>query len=746
MSKRYYKPQSSAESPLDGGSLLPTQRPVAVYYRQSTDAQIGNISTSLQTVDMVEYLKARGWQEQDIIMIDMDAGVSGMTKIDERPGMRLLFELISAGEIGTVACQDEDRLFRDVTQIQVNIFIEACRMSQVLVITPTMLYDFANELTGTFHARQFRFKSEMAAEYISSVIRGKLHRARRRIMMEGRWAGTVMPPGFMVDIRKSIAGINNENWRRFAEFGPYAEVVNEYFRLFLSYSGNVLATLKHIHEHGPYYPDPKTCLPPEGFKVYYRLHQHGGGFCPERTGLTGMLTNALYIGHWVVKDTIVRWDNHPAIVSPEIFFRAYNYLSSTTLDGQLNQSYRPFKEQSRPSLEIERPIERPLCAGMIVAEVNSEKRSVGTIWIKETQNYVYSLTTPRPDEQRLWIKAAKYVDDAVTTLVQEKLKATFNSQIWEEALISQKDELQAEKRLIVSQLTALERVMENQIASLDALTNPEMIRGMEVRYEHAKAEHVRLSVNLASIEQEASQLQGIETLKQHWSLALENWGSLTREEIRAIFTSLVDYIEAEKIGERLLRFAVFWLDGTSDEFTLPKQMDNGWREWLPSESDTLLELIQSGASQVEIAQNFPERTWKMINNKIARLVGTGRVRFSPHPIRYWETFEMYRKRVIGDETPYQAKSGDHWTPAEDTELQDLLERGAHQVEIAAALPHRKWGRIRARITALKGKSTRVPGIGALSRDETYNDYRSRTEKAPAEEEVEQDEVSNHAHP
>lgn len=45
--------------------------------------------------------------------------------------MKYLFDLITRGEISAVACQDEDRLFRDVTQIQVNIFIEACRTSKV---------------------------------------------------------------------------------------------------------------------------------------------------------------------------------------------------------------------------------------------------------------------------------------------------------------------------------------------------------------------------------------------------------------------------------------------------------------------------------------------------------------------------------------------------------------------------------------------------------------------------------------
>lgn len=121
--RRFQNPPSNADITLHN---LPTDSPVAVYYRQSTVAQVGNISTQIQTVDMVEEMRRRGWAEDSIILIDMDAGVSGTTKIDEREGMRQLFGLITGGHIAAVACQDEDRLFRDVTQIQVNIFIDAC--------------------------------------------------------------------------------------------------------------------------------------------------------------------------------------------------------------------------------------------------------------------------------------------------------------------------------------------------------------------------------------------------------------------------------------------------------------------------------------------------------------------------------------------------------------------------------------------------------------------------------------------
>jgi DNA invertase Pin-like site-specific DNA recombinase len=181
-----------------------TQQPVAVYYRQSTPAQVGNISTTIQTVDMVDELVNCGWQRDDIILIDADEGVSGTKRIDEREGMSYLFELIADGSIGAVACQDEDRLFRDFTQIQVNIFIDICRKSRVKVLTPFFTYDFAHPLHGEFHARQFRFKCEMAAEYLKSYVLGRLAPARQRLLKEGKWTGARMPVGYMVDNRKRL--------------------------------------------------------------------------------------------------------------------------------------------------------------------------------------------------------------------------------------------------------------------------------------------------------------------------------------------------------------------------------------------------------------------------------------------------------------------------------------------------------------------------------------------------------------
>ncbi len=63
MVSRYKSPTPVSPIPSEASSL-PIDKPIAVYYRQSTDAQVGNISTTIQTVDMVEYLKRRGWCQE----------------------------------------------------------------------------------------------------------------------------------------------------------------------------------------------------------------------------------------------------------------------------------------------------------------------------------------------------------------------------------------------------------------------------------------------------------------------------------------------------------------------------------------------------------------------------------------------------------------------------------------------------------------------------------------------------------
>lgn len=253
--------------------------------------------------------------------------------------------------------------------------------------------------------------------------------------MEGRWAGRTIPPGYMVDERKFLPdGSRNENWRRYVPHDPFAEIVREYFNLFLQYGGNLNRTLRHILEHGPFFPDPKTGQAPDGFRFVppHNMRHYGRGFCPGETGLKSILTIAAYIGFWLVGEVVVHRSNHPAIIDEKTFMQAFSYLSDVTLDGEPNPHYRAFA--TRPSRDEHRPVERPLCAGRVFTRVSGRWRKAGTSYNSKHQHYLYTLFDDSPLESMLWARKADYVDMLVIDLFRRKFVETFDPSVWGESI------------------------------------------------------------------------------------------------------------------------------------------------------------------------------------------------------------------------------------------------------------------------------------------------------------------------
>lgn len=737
MSRHSYKKQPETQAFPKGVSELPVHRPVAVYYRQSTDGQIGNVSTAMQTIDMVKYLEQRGWHKDNIIMIDMDGGISGTTKIDERPGMRKLFDMITDGELGAVACQDEDRLFRDVTQIQVNTFIYACKQTGTMVLTPSMVYDFAHPEMGTFYVRQFRFKSEMSAEYIISYIRGRLHPAKKRLMMEGKWAGWSVPLGFIVDVRRHLEdGSHNPMYRKYTPYEPFVEIVREWFRIFLNNAGNIHATVKHIFDFGPYYPDPKTTTVPDGFRFVpsYRLKNYGTGYCLGDVGLTGLLSNAAYIGHWAVNDVIVIKDNHPPILDEQTFFRSFNYLSAFTLDGHPNQDYNPYQQNARPTLEEHRPVERPLFSGMLFTEIDGKPRRASTQYVGKYEHYGYAVHNPYPLEYVVWWKKADFVDEALSKLLHAKLEATFNETEWQQRLEEFKGEFEKERRFKQKQLDALQQTMDNLLLSLENLTHPEMVKRVQARYTESEKEHKRLTDDVYSATAEMARIEALASLREMCTPALNSWGEMAREDKIVVIQSFIDKVMVTPLEGQAIRMCVHWRDGSSDEVSLARQ-GTTYTQFLKTEVKRLLELVDEGASQVEICAVFPNRTWDGLRQKVWAMRGKGSLQVSPLPIMDNETYTDYMKRTNGGTGMYKARNGERWYQKDLDKLKAMVEGGATQVEIAATFPHRNWGRLRATITKVCGSDAKISGAaaenglaGEIRKYETYEMYRIRKQR------------------
>lgn len=332
---------------------------------------------------MVEHLIRQGWQREQVIMIDMDAGISGAKKIKERPGMSYLYDLIEASAIGLVASQDVDRFFRDMAQIETNIFIDACRRNNVQVLTPTFVYDFAHPTQGRYHMQMFRDHAQRAADFLEFHIKGRLQKSRRFLSLQGQWMGLVVALGYMVDIRRTLPeGGSNPNFRKYTPFPAYADIILAYFQLFKQFNGNVQGTFRHIQQHGPFIPEFAEVPPPPGFIYPTNLVKRSrftGKLILSQYALEQALKNAVYIGCWAVNRVIVDEHNHEPIIPLDLFMFAFNRLSPVTLKGEPNPHHTPQRPWVRHE-KRERPQPPPTYSGALFSYDNphGELRRTGT--------------------------------------------------------------------------------------------------------------------------------------------------------------------------------------------------------------------------------------------------------------------------------------------------------------------------------------------------------------------------------
>jgi len=615
--RKYKRREEDTKDPYQA-QPLPIDRPVAVYYRQSSEAQIGNISTTLQTVDMVEHLVHLGWAPESIIMIDMDAGISGQKTIAERPGMSQLVRLIEAQEVGAVAAQDVDRFFRDLTQIQPNIFIETCRQNNVLVLTPTMVFDFNHPMQGRYHIQMFREQAQRAADYIEYHVRGRLVKSRQWRSSRGMWANAKIAAGYMVDDRTHLPnGERNPNYRKYTPFDPYAEVIRGYFRLFQHYNGCVDHTWAHIQEQGPFFPEFSEDMVPEGFKYKPSFKYRSkitGKLCASKGGLRNYLTNVMYIGHWIHKQTIVEWDNHEPLVEHDLFMYAFNTLSKLDFHGEPNKDYSPYRayKQRRPKVERAEPY--PTYAGLIFSDdiEGMPHRRLAGIWNEWNLQYQYNLYIPS-GRGCVWCIRSKYVDPVIDDMLLERLQATtIDESMWESALTSTQQGNFEEIRRVENEIKQEKEAQDNIIATLSKLTNDEMIHRAQANYEASTRRIEMLKAEVESLRRTNHRKKALLQARPALIRIAQNWERIPSNERRNIFQEFAEYIQISRVNRAAKRIRIHWRDGSTSEDVVMRQT-RGWL-WEDEDLALLQKLVEGQAPQHEILRAFPTHNWRQIRD------------------------------------------------------------------------------------------------------------------------------------
>jgi len=158
--------------------LFPLTGIVAIYTRVAASQE--RETRQLQTTDLVALACENGFSAQQITVYE-ERNVSGKMPLARRTAAsKLLNDIIDpppeTQPIKAIFVSAEDRLFRDGAAVDIAFFIETCREHNVLLVTPTSVYDFINPA----HVAQFRFICETVGEYVKRMILSRLQAGRRQ--------------------------------------------------------------------------------------------------------------------------------------------------------------------------------------------------------------------------------------------------------------------------------------------------------------------------------------------------------------------------------------------------------------------------------------------------------------------------------------------------------------------------------------------------------------------------------------
>ncbi|MBZ0296802.1 MAG: hypothetical protein K8L99_29850 [Anaerolineae bacterium] len=530
-------------------------------------------------------------------------------------------------QIGLVAAQNVDRFFRDLTQIETNIFIDACRRNNVQVLTPSFVYDFAHPTQGRYHMQMFRDQAQRAADFIAYHVQGRLVRSRHWRSERGLWAGRKITPGFMVDMRETLPdGSRNPDWRKYRRFELYADVVLAYYELFRANEGNLRKTWKQIEAEGPYFPDLTDDMVPAGFKTTDHLERRSritGMLTPSQSGFQHLLVNVAYIGHWIHKQVIVEWHNHEAIIPNDLFMYAYNRISQTDFYGEPNPHHVPYRPWIRHN-KADRPEAPPTYANLLYTDdlEHDSHHRLATVWGSTAQKYQYQLYDYSRAQSNVWNIRAFIVDDIVDRMLLERLKATtIDEDVWQTALTSIDYGDHAEVRRLEAAIKQAEVSKDNIIASLTTLSHPAIVEQVEARYRVLERDIEVYQAELLRLKSGEQKRMNLAQAKPVLETVIARWEEVPRQERRSLFEAFATHISISKITRHTKTVTVHWRDGsTSTESTTHRSIGYFWDD---EDIARLREMFTHNADQVDILRAFPDYKWRALTQRMRYHFGKG---------------------------------------------------------------------------------------------------------------------------
>jgi len=266
---------------------------LGIQARQSTkrQAEDNRESYAAQTKAHLRKALRLGWDEPDVLFFIENKrkdgkfiDASGTKRIDQRPTLQELYWYIEQDIIKAVLTRGVDRLFRHVDMIEPALFARTCREHKCIIITDSHVFDFSKPED----TKLFLSEAQAGADYISKHIK-MMHDYKREKAMRGEYDGRSIPVGYTLDNERLY----------YVEYPPHAQVVRWLFQRFKELNGNFtllrreIATMPYLF---PFFED--------GVYTNTFLSRTEHGYIITTKALKGVLTNPVYLGWWIVTETL----------------------------------------------------------------------------------------------------------------------------------------------------------------------------------------------------------------------------------------------------------------------------------------------------------------------------------------------------------------------------------------------------------------------------------------------------------
>ncbi|MBN8593096.1 MAG: hypothetical protein J0M33_15175 [Anaerolineae bacterium] len=281
------------------------------------------------------------------------------------------------------------------------------------------------------------------------------------------------------------------------------------------------------------------------------------------------------------------------------------------------------------------------------------------------------------------------------------------------------------------QLQVINQKMQSLLTNFSFVPSQSLLQALEQEHLNYENEQHRLEEKLADLGRRQERQDSLIELAKQAETVLATWNDMNLNDQRTVANAFIKRIVVQPRGtKRVADVEIQWRDNSSDTFIMPYRADK-WVLWMPHEVESLTELINQGAGQVEIAAALPDRNWHAIRIKAYEIIGKRSFHTSPKPIRDEEKYGDYLVRLERDGEKANRTYGNRWRKDELETLEELLNCTATQLEISAALPVRSWEAIRKKILQLRGPGIEIPDSGHLEDGETITDYASRCPETAA---------------